>query len=231
MPRILRIWVSVLSLGLPLVMTGQHANQGETDAQRTILIGASYAQGWGSPSLPGIHVVNKGRSGEETAQMLARFESEVISEDPDAVIIWGHINDIFRAPNGDMATAVVQAKHNLEEMVHAAQRANIRVIVATEVTLIEPRGFLNWIMSHVGPLLGKVSYQSRVNVHVREINEFVRDLAARNSLALLDLESALLDERGERGPDFALDDGSHISPAGYSRLTAFASEQAGALAQ
>jgi lysophospholipase L1-like esterase len=227
----LRMWVGVFALGLPLMVTGQHANQDEAGAQRTILIGASYAQGWGSPTLPGRHVVNKGRSGEETAQMLARFESDVIGEDPDAVIIWGHINDIFRAPNGDMAAAVVQAKRNLEEMVRAAQRANVRVFVATEVTLIEPRGFVNWIMSHVGPLLGKVSYQSRVNAHVREINEFIRDLAARNSLALLDLERALLNERGERGPEFALDDGSHISPPGYERLTEFVSEQASVLAQ
>lgn len=224
--RTLRIAVAALAVGLPFMVAAQQANEADAEPWRTVLIGASYAEGWGSPALPGMRVVNKGRSGEETTQMLRRFRADVINEDPDAVIIWGHINDIFRAPNGDMASAVVRAKRNLEEMVDAAQEANIRVIVATEVTLIEPSGFSNWVMSVIGRLLGKVSYQSRVNVHVREINQFVRDLAARSSLALLDLESALLDERGERKREFAVDDGSHISPAGYEQLTAFTSERA-----
>jgi len=219
----LRGCLGVLAIAMSLMATAQDPDP--PPARGAILIGASYAEGWRSPSLPGLQVVNKGRTGEETGQLLARFDKDVISERPDVVIIWGHINDIFRAPNGDMAAAAQKAMRNLEEMVGSAQRAGIRVIVATEVTLREPRGLSNWVASIIGRMLGKVSYQTRVNVHVREVNEFLRDLAGREQLTLLDFERALSDESGERRSEFARDDGSHITENGYEALTAYASAQ------
>jgi lysophospholipase L1-like esterase len=221
-------WITGLVTMAPLMVAAQdnEARRAET-TERAVLIGASYAEGWASPSLPGLEIVNRGRSGEETREMLARFEADVVLARPDTVIIWGHINDIFRAPNGDMSAAAKQAMLNLEEMVHSAQRANIRAIIATEITLAEPRGFMNWAASIVGGLMGKVSYQTRVSNHVREVNVFLRDLASRNGLTLLDLERALSDADGQRRSEFTRDDGSHINAAGYDALTAFAANQLG----
>jgi lysophospholipase L1-like esterase len=213
-------WLSVLMMGMPFIATAQ-----TTEAQRAVLIGASYAEGWGSPSLPGLRVTNKGRSGDRTAQMLARFDADVISAKPDVVIIWGHINDISSAPSSELATAAKQAMLNLEQMIRAAIQARIVVAVATEVTMTEPRGFSNWAASVLGRLLGKTSYQTRVNTQVRAVNDFLRDFAEVNALTLLDLEQALIGPDGERRSEFAEDDGSHINAAGYEALTAFASAQ------
>jgi hypothetical protein len=39
---------------------------------------------------------NKGRAGEETTEVKARFEADVVSERPHVVIICGHLNEFLR---------------------------------------------------------------------------------------------------------------------------------------
>jgi lysophospholipase L1-like esterase len=71
-------------------------------------------------------------------------------------------------------------------------------------------------------LRGKQSYATQVNREVRELNAFVRQLAAREQLVLLDFEKVFAPEGGARKPDYAKEDRSHITPAGYQALTAYA---------
>jgi len=216
----------LLAIGMcSMVAADETASTDEAAVESAVLIGASYAESWGAPEIPGMRIVNMGRSGEETTQVLDRFESDVVEQNPDAVIIWGHINDIFRSPDGDFGSAARKAKANLEEMITMAQDAEIRVLVATEVTLSEPRGFVNWVSSVVGRAFGKVSYQTRISRHVQDVNDFLRELAARDSLTVLDFERALAGEDGRRRSEYTKDDGSHINDAGYAALTAYATAQ------
>jgi lysophospholipase L1-like esterase len=67
--------------------------------------------------------VNQGMSGDETSQMLARFNSDVLSRRPAVVVILGGINDIRNHLACDTG--------NLLAMVQAAQAANIGVVVGT----------------------------------------------------------------------------------------------------
>jgi lysophospholipase L1-like esterase len=212
---------------MALMMSAEvHAQCDATSAaaatRKVVLIGASYARGWGTPALPGWQLTNKGQGGEETTQMLARFDRDVIAARPDAVLIWGHINDIFRAPGGDMAAAATRAKANHAEMMRRASQAGIEVMLATEITLSESTGFINWAKSVVRDLRGKQSYQERVNAQVRAVNDYLRADAARHGRLLLDLERAVDDGNGYRRGEYSTDDGSHVSPAGYAALTSFA---------
>ena len=52
---------------------------------------------------------------------------------------------------------------------------------------------------------------------------WLRGLAARERVLLLDFESVVADGAGERRREFAKDDGSHIPDAGYAALSAYAS--------
>src|SRR5262245_26069588 len=70
-----------------------------------VITGASYASSWKTPPLPGYTVVNKGKAGEVTKQVLARFDADVLALKPSAVLIWGHINNYHRAPGGDLEVA------------------------------------------------------------------------------------------------------------------------------
>ena len=209
-------------------------NAESTPAPRTLMIfGASYAKSWGVPSLPGYDVVNRGVGGEQTKHMRARFQRDVVASRPDVVLIWGHINNITQSDivgaKAERARAVKQAaREDYLAMLGQARAAGIEVMLATEIPLAEPEGLVNEARALLGRMRGKQSYAAQVNAHVAELNVFVRQLAAKEGLRLLDFEKVFASEDGSRKPGYATEDRSHVTAAGYTALTAFAVAELGA---
>jgi lysophospholipase L1-like esterase len=189
-----------------------------------VIAGASYSKDWKTPPLPGYRVVNTGKGGDETQQVLARF-GEVLAARPAAVILWGHINNIHRAPEGQMEAAKERARANYREMVAIAKANGITPILATEVTLSEAVGFMNRLAAFVGGLRGKEGYNARINREVRGVNDWLRVFAREQNLKLLDFEKVLEGSDGFRDTDYTTDDGTHISEAGYVALTRYARDE------
>ncbi len=81
-----------------------------------VVLGASYAAGW-HPALPGVAVVNMGKTGQQTFELTARFAADVVSQQPRAVVIWGFANDVFRAPRAGVDAAVARGRREVEAMV------------------------------------------------------------------------------------------------------------------
>lgn len=186
-----------------------------------VIAGASYSKDWKTPPFPGYRVINTGKGGDETQQVLARFD-EVLAAKPATVILWGHINNIHRAPAGRMEVAKERARANYREMVALAKANGITPIIATEVTLSEAVGFMNRLAAFVGGLRGKEGYAARINREVRAVNEWLRTFAREQNLKVLDLERALDDGEGFRKTEYTTDDGTHISEEGYAALTRYA---------
>jgi uncharacterized SAM-binding protein YcdF (DUF218 family)/lysophospholipase L1-like esterase len=194
----------------------------EQDVRRPIVIlGASYAGGWKPSSLAGHPVINKGVQGQQSFELLARFEQDVVAARPQAVIIWGFINDIFRTPRENVDAALTRAQGSSEQMIALARKNGIEPILATEVTVRPLDTWSELIGSWVGWVMGKESYQVWVNRHVGRGNEWLRATAKREGLLLLDLQPVLADSTGMRRKEFASEDGSHITPAGYAALDAY----------
>jgi lysophospholipase L1-like esterase len=192
---------------------------------RLVILGASYAGSWGTPPLPGYAVVNRGVGGEQTKGMRARFQNDVIAAQPKAVLIWGHINNITQTGVGDAAKLAAVRKAAQDDylwMLQQARAAGIEVILATEVPLAEPTGLVNGAVAFLNGLRGKQSYATQVNREVRELNAFVKQLAAREKLVLLEFDQVFAPEGGARKPEYAKEDRSHVTPAGYEALTAYA---------
>ena len=186
-----------------------------------VIFGASYAGGWQPPVPSGVPaVINRGVSGEQSADMLARFERDVVTTNARAVVIWGFINDIIRASDQD--AAAIRVRSNYVEMVALARSNRIEPILATEVTIRPSDTWSERIASVAGWVLGKESYQARINRHVVAANARLKELAQQERLLLLDFHAATSDEQGRRRLEFIADDGSHITPAGYDALTAYA---------
>jgi lysophospholipase L1-like esterase len=191
-------------------------------AGKLVVIGASYAKGWTPGTLAGLRVVNRGAGGEQTHEVLARFDRDVIAEAPRAVIIWGFINDIFRSGDRGIDATLAASRRNLAAMIDKAAAAGIAPIVATEVTVTGPAGLVQRLKGFAGRLLGRKSYQDYVNRHVRETNEWLRRLAAERKLVVLDLETLLAEANGERKREYATEDGSHLTPQAYDAITRYA---------
>jgi lysophospholipase L1-like esterase len=219
---------------LTSVSVGAAVSKTETQpVSKLVILGASYAKTWGTPELPGFSVVNRGVGGEQTRAMRERFHRDVVAARPDVVLIWGHVNNITQSnlanATPEQARAVKQAaREDYLAMLGQARAAGIEVVLATEIPLAEPQGLVNDALALLGRLRGKQSYAERINVHVRELNDFVRHLAAREGLRLLDFEKVFAPEGGARNAKFAAPDRSHVTAAGYQELTRYtASELAG----
>ncbi|MEZ5287572.1 MAG: ElyC/SanA/YdcF family protein [Vicinamibacterales bacterium] len=185
-----------------------------------VILGASYAANWPLTDVDGIPVVNAGVAGQQSFEMARRFERDVVTAQPRAVLIWGFINDLFRAD--PMADAVPRIQDQYESMLARARAEGIEPILATEVTIRPPKNFVDDIMATVGWLLGRTSYQDQINRYVMEVNGWLRARASREGILLLDLQSVVADTDGQRLRAHAADDGSHLSPEGYDALTAYA---------
>ena len=186
-----------------------------------VILGASYAAGW-HPALSGVPVLNKGRGGQQTFELRARFAQDVVAEHPRAVVIWGFINDIFRAPRDGVDAARTRARAEIEQLVAAARAEGIEPILATEVPIRGRASWGDWFSSWVGWALGKTSYDAYINGHVAELNAWLRGYAQREGLLLLDLHGALAQPDGPRRAEFAEADGSHLTPAAYAALDRYA---------
>jgi uncharacterized SAM-binding protein YcdF (DUF218 family)/lysophospholipase L1-like esterase len=204
-------------------IAGGGAMAGEAGPRGSIVIlGASYAGGWKPAPVAGLTFVNKGVAGQESWEMLARFDRDVVAERPRAVILWGFINDIHRAPKDRIGAAVTRARDSFVQMIAKARAAGIEPIVATEVTIRPIDSWSETVGAWVGWATGKTSYQDVVNGQVIETNAWLKDLAKREGLLVLDLLPVLSDDRGVRRKAFAKPDGSHITPEGYATLDAYA---------
>jgi uncharacterized SAM-binding protein YcdF (DUF218 family)/lysophospholipase L1-like esterase len=187
-----------------------------------VVLGASYAGGWQLEPIAGVPVVVRGVSGQQSFELLERFERDVVSAKPRAVIIWGFINDFFRTPAGDADTAASRVQDSFARMIQSARTHGIEPIVATEVTVRPSDSWSETFASWVGSLMGREGYQQRINRHVLATNQSLVDMARREGLLVLDLHSALAEADGRRRREFTADDGSHITAAGYAALTAYA---------
>jgi lysophospholipase L1-like esterase len=194
-------------------------------AKHMVIIGASYAAEWETPNLPGHTVTNKGIGGQESSDLRARFERDVIALKPDAVMIWGHYNDIVRAPADKMAAAKQKAQDNYRWMTEQARAAGIEVILITEITIPIPDTMKETLMAWVGDLLGKQDYRRQKNEHIKAVNVWLRDYARAQKLKLIDLETALDSGNGTRKVEYTRDDNSHVSPAGYQAITKYVAAQ------
>lgn len=186
-----------------------------------VIIGASYAAEWQNPKLPGYTVTNKGIDGQESSDVRARFERDVIALKPDAVMIWGHYNDVVRAKPENMAAAKKKAQDNYQAMVEQARAAGITPILVTEITIPIPDTMMEKLMGFIGSVRGKTDYRTQKNTEIKAVNAWLRDYAKTQQIKLVDLETALDSGNGTRKVEYTRSDNSHVSPAGYDAITKY----------
>lgn len=204
--------------------------KGGMEPMTVVLIGASYAGGWNPEKLiAGYQMINKGLEGQQSFEMLARFNRDVLSLKPSAVIIWGFINDVFRADRSQIDQTLKRTRESIQEMVKLARKAGVTPVLATEITVRGKDGWAEVFGAMIGRILGKSSYQDFVNGHVIEMNRWIREISMREGILLLDFERVFADQSGVRRKEFTRPDGSHISQRGYEVLTSYAEDQLRAL--
>ena len=175
---------------------------------RVVFFGDSITDAWGRAEgtrfFPGKPYVNRGISGQTTAQMLLRFRQDVIALRPAAVVVLAGTNDI--AGNTGLAS-LPMIEDNLRSMTELAQAHRIRVILAS----VLPVSDYPW---HRG---------LRPAGKVRALNAWLKAYAASNGAIYLDYYDALANAQGGMDPNLA-SDGVHPTPAGYAVMAPLAQQ-------
>ena len=134
--------------------------------------------------------VNLGVNGDDTRGMNERMIPEVTPREPDHVIIWGGINDLFggRTP--------IHVLENLEQMYMMARAQGIEPIACT---------------------LTSVTYQEVIVSTIRELNSLIRQYCEENRIRLADLFRVMSNESGLLLEEYS-SDGLHLNNDGNKRI-------------
>jgi len=173
---------------------------------RVVFYGDSITEGWGATGsagfFPGKGYINRGISGQTTAQMLLRFRQDVVDLKPAVVVILAGTNDIA-GNTGPASQAMIE--DNLQSMLDIAQVHHIRVVLSS----VLPVSAYPW-----RPGLQPAG-------QVRALNQRLQRLAHERGLIYLDYHQQMSNAAGGLDPVLAAD-GVHPTAAGYARMAPLA---------
>ena len=207
------------------------------DPKRVVFIGDSITDGWRLEEyFPGKPYVNRGISGQVTAQMLVRMYPDVIELKPAAMVVLAGTNDVARN-NGPATAEMIQ--HNIMAMTELAQHHNIKVLLCSILPisdypyLAQQAGRGPTPPPAAGGRGGRGFMRQRMTVgrppeDILKMNAWMKSYAAQVKATYVDYFAALVDEKGWLKDSLA-GDGLHPNADGYkimAPIVAAAIEQA-----
>jgi lysophospholipase L1-like esterase len=166
-------------------------------APRVVFMGDSITENWllADPGFFEKGVINRGIGGQTTAQMLVRFRADVIALRPKIVHILGGTNDVA---GNTGPTSTQDYKNNIMSMVDIARANGIEVILGA----IPPAAAFPW------------RPQLQPAARIQELNEWIREYAARQNIQFIDYYTPLVGASSELRSDLG-NDGVHPNQRGY----------------
>lgn len=181
---------------------------GDGDARkRVVLLGDSITEFWteaASFSGPGWRTVNRGIAGQNSTQMLLRFEDDVVALGPRLAVLLCGTNDLRSYAGPPPAIA------------DSARERIVRNVTAM-ADIAQARGFA--LALGTVPPVGNQPGVWRDPAAISQVNAWIAGFARSRSLALVDYCRALADADG-RLPATLSEDGVHPNEDGYARMTA-----------
>jgi len=138
-----------------------------------------------------IILVNAGLPGDTVRGMLARLNGHIISLEPDYIIVWGGINDLYGFKKPDVVM------DDLKRIYEGITAAGAEPIACT-----------------VTPVLG----YDQITLRIVELNDLIRDYCKRQRILLVELFGATSDGQDRLREDYS-DDGIHLNTSGYRRVS------------
>lgn len=167
---------------------------------RVVFFGDSITELWATtdPAFFANDIVNRGIGGQTTAQMVGRFQEDVIALRPRVVHILAGTNDIA-GNTGPTTLAWIEA--DIRTMVELAKAHHIRVVLAS----VLPAARYSW-----RPAIQPIP-------QIRALNAWLQDYARSEHLTFVDYRPPLEDGSARFKTDLSAD-GVHPNAAGYSLM-------------
>jgi acyl-CoA thioesterase I len=181
-----------------LVLLAMMATMNPLASGRVVFLGDSITESWTplfADLFPGKNYIGRGVSGQTTAQILTRFQHDVVALRPDAVVILAGTNDI--AENGGPVT-LEMIEDNIASMNDIARAHHISVVLSSVLPVLD--------------------YPWRKGLQpapkILALNAWIKSYASAHGAVYLDYHSAMVDSAGGLRADLTRD-GVHPNLAGY----------------
>ncbi|HEX2862413.1 MAG TPA: GDSL-type esterase/lipase family protein [Lacunisphaera sp.] len=194
-------------------------------AARVVLMGALGLFGGAfcpAPAAAPREVVNAGQGGDNTADMLARLERDVLAHAPEVVVLLAGTNDLL---NSRHAVPLEQYRENLHTLAQRITATKARLILLA----LPPAHAPYLLQRHPAAFYGADGPGSRVTAG----NAVIRELARERQVPLVDVFAAFAAAGGASDQANSLlrntansgkADGIHPTPAGYRLMGGLVAE-------
>jgi lysophospholipase L1-like esterase len=178
----------------------------------------NWGQSWASPDFAEFpQWTDKGIVGNDSGEMVDRFQTDVVDLHPDIVVILAGTNDVY--PGWQLCDGMGTGYdgknwdtcHNIAYMVTQAKLNGIKPILAT----IPPWGCADPKCALASNADGSQDRYARINA----LNGFVKSYGQQQGLVVVDYWSALVAPDQQHYQTALTVDGVHPSPAGYVLMT------------
>lgn len=151
--------------------------------------------------------INRGISGNRTAEMLARLDSNVIAVKPSKVIIIGGVNDMgYNVPIDECLTNYSLIIDNISSALPGCE------ILVQSIYPLRPET----------TLMGLIGVKARNNDKVVIWNQSIKQLAIDKDCQYIDTYSVLVDSKGKLNREYTVE-GLHINNIGYGVISRYLS--------
>ena len=128
--------------------------------------------------------IGAGIGGNKVYDLYLRMENDLLAKDPDVVIIYIGVNDVWHKSSSGTGTDADKFEKFYQAIIDKLKAKNIKIILSTPAAIGEKTDFSN-------PQDGDMN----------EYSNIIRRIASKNSLALVDLRKAFLDYNLKNNPD------------------------------
>jgi lysophospholipase L1-like esterase len=129
-------------------------------------------------------LIGAGISGNKVYDLYLRLEDDVLSKNPDAVIIFIGVNDVWHKRTSGTGTDADKFEKFYTAIIKKLQARNIKVVLCTPAAIGE-----------------KTDFSNELDGDLNKYSGIIRELAAKNGLPLIDLRKSFLEYNRQFNPD------------------------------
>lgn len=121
-------------------------------------------------------LIGAGIGGNKVYDLFLRMEEDVLSKNPDVVIIYVGVNDVWHKQSSGTGTDADKFEKFYAAIIKKLQEKNIKIVMCTPAVIGERTDFTN-----------------QLDGDLNKYSNIIRGVAQKNSIPLIDLRKAFLD--------------------------------------
>ena len=179
-----------------------------TELPSVVFFGDSRANQWKFPDEQNFQFINRGISGQTSAQIRWRFQQHIVPLEPQIIVLQLGVNDLRMLPDNSQTRddLVKNCQQNITQIIEEAERINAVVILTTIFPL--GAGDVSW---KYRPFWASID---ELQQSINEVNQYLKTLGDR--VIVLDAYS-LLDNKDRQKIEY-YKDLLHLNRRGYELL-------------